>query len=47
MHIADENGYIISIYGNSYSVPAELADTAKRVPRSARNEEIEELYYES
>ena len=47
MHIADENGYIISIYGNSYSVPAELADTAKRVPRSARNEEIEELYYET
>lgn len=47
MHIADENGYIISIYGNSYSVPAELADTAKRVPRSARNEEIEKLYRET
>ena len=47
MHIADENGYIICIYGNSYSVPAELADTAKRVPRSARNEEIEKLYRET
>lgn len=47
MHIADENGYIICIYGNSYSVPAELADTAKRVPRSARNEGIEKLYRET
>ena len=47
MHIADENGYIISIYGNSAAVPAELADIAKRVPRSARNKEIEDLYYET
>lgn len=46
MHIADENGYIISIYGTSYSVPAELADTAKHVPRSARNKELEDLYDE-
>lgn len=47
MHIADENGYIISIYGNSAAIPAELWDTAKRIPRSARNEAIEELYYET
>ncbi|MDE7301850.1 MAG: hypothetical protein K2N60_00870 [Oscillospiraceae bacterium] len=47
MHIADENGYIISIYGNSAAVPAELADIAISVPRSARNEEIEDLYYET
>ena len=47
MHIADENGYIISVYGNSAAVPAELADTAKRVSRSARNTEIEDLYHET
>lgn len=47
MHIADENGYIISIYGTSYTVPEELWDTAKRVPRSERNGDIERLYYET
>lgn len=47
MHIADENGYIISIYGNSSAVPAELATAAIRIPRSARNKEIEDLYYET
>ncbi|MDE5577921.1 MAG: hypothetical protein K2J11_11105 [Oscillospiraceae bacterium] len=47
MHIADENGYIISIYGTSYTVPEELWDTAKRVPRSERNGEIEDLYMET
>lgn len=47
MHIADENGYIISIYGNSYTVPEELWETAKRIPRSERNGEIEALYSET
>ncbi|MCM1024739.1 MAG: hypothetical protein NC395_11890 [Prevotella sp.] len=47
MHIADENGYIISIYGNSAAVPAELWDAAKRVPTSGRNEELEHSYYET
>ncbi|MBD5138967.1 MAG: ABC transporter permease [Ruminococcus sp.] len=47
MHIADENGYIISIYGTSYTVPEELWDTARRVPRSERNGDIERLYMET
>lgn len=46
MHIADENGYIISI-GTSYTVPEELWDTARRIPRSERNGEIEALYMET
>lgn len=44
MHIADENGYIITIFGTSFTVPEELWDTAKRVPKSERNREIEALY---
>lgn len=47
MHIADENGYIISVYGNSAVIPAELWDTAKVIPRSARNKELENSYYET
>lgn len=47
MHIADENGYIISIYGNSYAVPEELWEVAKHIPRSERNGEIEALYSET
>ncbi|MBD5146369.1 MAG: hypothetical protein HDT21_10760 [Ruminococcus sp.] len=44
MHIADENGYIITIFGTSYTVPEELWDNARRIPRSEKNEEIEDLY---
>lgn len=47
MNIGEENGYIISIYGNSYAVPEELWEVAKRVPRSERNGEIEALYSET
>lgn len=47
MHIADENGYIISIYGDSYTVPEELWEVAKRIPRSKRDGKIEALYSET
>lgn len=47
MHITEDNGYIISVYGRAYTVPSELADIAERVPRSEEDRELEELYRET
>lgn len=45
-NIADENGYIISVYNFSGVVPEEMNETAAAVTRTGRDEETEKLYSE-